>query len=174
MEQVVLLDEDGEPSGAMAKSQVHSESTPLHLAFSCYLYNDEGLLLVTRRALSKVAWPGAWTNSFCGHPQPGESVQDAVHRRAEQELGAAVGSVHVVAPDFRYRAVDPGGIVENEVCPVYTATLDSPLEPNPEELAQWQWVDPAQLRAAAAAAPFAFSPWMVEQLPLVPSASPHE
>lgn len=147
---------------------------PLHLAFSCYLYNDEGLLLVTRRALSKVAWPGAWTNSFCGHPQPGESVQDAVHRRAEQELGAAVGRVHLVAPDFRYRAVDPGGIVENEVCPVYTATLESVLEPNPEELTQWQWVDPAQLRAAAAAAPFAFSPWMVEQLPLVPSASPHE
>ena len=167
MEQVVLVDDAGRPSGAMAKSQVHSATTPLHLAFSCYVFNDEGLLLLSRRALSKTTWPGVWTNSFCGHPQPGESTAEAIHRRADQELGTRVREVSVAAPEFRYRAVDASGIVENEICPVYTALLDSALAPNPEELVQWEWIDPTQLRAAAQAAPFTFSPWMVEQLPLL-------
>lgn len=172
MEQVVLVDEAGAPTGAMAKSQVHTEATPLHLAFSCYLYNDRGEVLVSRRALSKITWPGVWTNSFCGHPQPGESAVEAIHRRAEQELGARVSAVSAVAPDFRYRAVDVSGIVENEICPVYTARLDSQVAPNPEELMQWDWIQPEKLRSAAEAAPFAFSPWMIEQLPHVPLHAP--
>lgn len=167
MEQVVLVDDAGRPNGAMAKSLVHSASTPLHLAFSCYVFNDDGQLLLSRRALSKSTWPGVWTNSFCGHPQPGETIAEAIHRRADQELGVRVRQVSVAAPEFRYRAVDASGIVENEICPVYTASLDSALAPNPAELMQWEWIDPTQLRAAALAAPFAFSPWMIEQLPLL-------
>ena len=173
MEQVVLVDDEGTPTGARAKSEVHTEATPLHLAFSCYLFNDDGELLVSRRALSKITWPGVWTNSFCGHPQPGESIAEAIHRRADQELGARVTAITSVAPEFRYRAVDASGIVENEICPVYTAVIDSGLAPNPDELMQWDWVRPEKLRAAAAAAPFAFSPWMIEQLPHLPS-TPHE
>lgn len=172
MEQVVLVDEAGAPTGTMAKSQVHTEATPLHLAFSCYLFNDRGEVLVSRRALNKITWPGVWTNSFCGHPQPGESTVEAVHRRAEQELGARISSVSPVAPDFRYRAVDASGIVENEICPVYTARLDSHVAANPEELMQWDWVLPERLRSAAEAAPFTFSPWMIEQLPHVPLHAP--
>lgn len=174
MEQVVLVREDGTPAGAMAKSRVHTDSTPLHLAFSCYLFDASGRLLVSRRALNKIAWPGVWTNSFCGHPQPSESFEEAIHRRAQQELGARISALTAVAPEFRYRAVDVTGIVENEICPVYTAALDSELTPNPDELMQWEWVHPEQLRAAVSAAPFAFSPWMVEQLPLVPVPVAHD
>lgn len=167
MEQVVLVDDEGTPIGAMPKNQVHSETTPLHLAFSCYLFNERGEVLVSRRSLSKITWPGVWTNSFCGHPQPGEPTAEAVHRRAEQELGALVGTLTLVAPEFRYRAVDASGIVENEICPVYTATLHSALDPNPAELIQWEWIEPEQLISAVKAAPFAFSPWLIEQLPLL-------
>ena len=67
-ELVVLLDEDGHAIGTTAKAGVHHSDTPLHLAFSCYLFNDRGELLLTQRALSKPTWPGAWTNSVCGHP----------------------------------------------------------------------------------------------------------
>ena len=88
------------------------------------------------------------------------------------ELGARVSAVSAVAPDFRYRAVDASGIVENEICPVYTAKLDSQVAANPEELMQWDWVQPEKLRSAAQAAPFAFSPWMIEQLPHVPLHAP--
>lgn len=163
-EQVVLVDEGGTPIGTADKVAVHSAETPLHLAFSCHVYSPAGEVLVTRRALGKLTWPGVWTNSFCGHPSPGESMEEAIARRAEFELGITVSDLEVVLPDFRYRAVDASGIVENEVCPVYRAiTLDA-VAPNPDEVAEFAWVDPAALHDAAVAAPYAFSPWLGWQL----------
>ncbi|MCS0500401.1 isopentenyl-diphosphate Delta-isomerase [Protaetiibacter mangrovi] len=162
---VVLLDDTGRPTGSAPKEQVHGADTPLHLAFSCHLDDGAGRVLVTRRALGKRSWPGVWTNSFCGHPAPGERIEDAVTRHARSELGAAFTGLRLALPDFRYRAVDASGIVENEICPVFTATLDGPLSPDPDEVAEWRWVDPADLAASVAATPWAFSPWLVEQLP---------
>lgn len=163
-EYVVLVDDDGRDIGAADKATVHTAETPLHLAFSCHVYRPDGRVLVTRRALSKSTWPGVWTNSFCGHPAPGESFEDAIGRRALTELGIAVTDVTPVLPGFRYRAVDASGIVENEICPVYSAvTTDAPV-PSPLEVAEWEWVDPTSLQSAAAATPFAFSPWLGWQL----------
>ena len=169
MEQVVLLSADGSPSGTAAKSDVHTRDTPLHLAFSCYLFHPDGRLLVTRRALGKKTWPGVWTNSFCGHPAPGEVLSAALHRRVRQELGIALTELRLALPDFRYRAVDAGGIVENEVCPVYTAVVadETQLSPDPDEVAEWAWVDLADLADSVARTPFAFSPWLALQLPLL-------
>jgi len=163
-EQVVLLDDAGTPIGVADKSLVHTESTALHLAFSCHVYNPAGDLLVTRRALSKLTWAGVWTNSFCGHPAPGESQEDAIARRALFELGIAVTDVEIVIPDFRYRAVDASGIVENEVCPVYRAITTDEVAPNPNEVSEFAWASPQAVRDAALAAPFAFSPWLGWQL----------
>ncbi|HRN29327.1 MAG TPA: isopentenyl-diphosphate Delta-isomerase [Terrimesophilobacter sp.] len=164
-EEVVLLDEQGQAIGTADKADVHTAHTPLHLAFSCYLLDGQGRLLVTRRALSKVTWPGIWTNSFCGHPLPGEGLERAVERRAEHELDTQVKAIELALPDFRYRATDASGIVENEVCPVYTATLDGVIDPNPAEVSDWEWVDPEALHRSVRETPFAFSPWLVMQLP---------
>ncbi|HWR85759.1 MAG TPA: isopentenyl-diphosphate Delta-isomerase [Rhodoglobus sp.] len=163
-EQVVLVDEAGIPVGVADKLTVHSTSTPLHLAFSCHVYAPDGRVLVTRRALSKLTWPGVWTNSFCGHPGPDEDVEDAIVRRARAELGITVTDLAPVLPDFRYRAVDASGIIENEICPVYRAVTLDAVAPNPAEVAEFAWVDPDSLRDAAAAAPYAFSPWLGWQL----------
>lgn len=161
---VVLLDEDGTKRGTAPKSTVHAGNTPLHLAFSCYLLSPAGDLLVTRRSLMKKTWPGVWTNSFCGHPGPEEEFHDAIERRARFELGASVADITVVLPHFRYSATDASGVVENEVCPVFTATLDGSFAPNTDEVAEWAWVAPSELNQAVRATPFAFSPWLVSQL----------
>jgi isopentenyl-diphosphate delta-isomerase len=165
LDEVTLLSAEGVAIGARSKDAVHTTDTPLHLAFSCHVFDREGLLLVTRRALTKRTWPGVWTNSFCGHPRPGEDMTDAVHRRAKDELGLRLTDVSLVLPDYRYRAVDASGIVENEICPVHVAIADGPLSPAPDEVAEWAWVDPAELADSVTGAPFAFSPWLVEQLP---------
>lgn len=163
-EQVVLLGSDGAPIGVADKATVHDADTPLHLAFSCHVVRDDGRVLVTRRALGKATWPGVWTNSFCGHPAPGEAMDDAIRRRAQRELGLEVGAIEPVLPDFRYRAVDASGVVENEVCPVFRASAVGDPVPAADEVAEWEWVEPDALRAAVAATPFAFSPWLVLQL----------
>ena len=89
-EHVILLNAQGVPTGTLEKYAAHTADTRLHLAFSSWLFNAKGQLLVTRRALSKKAWPGVWTNSVCGHPQLGESNEDAVIRRCRYELGVEI------------------------------------------------------------------------------------
>lgn len=162
-EHVVLLDDDGREIGTAPKSSVHGTDTALHLAFSCHVVNEAGQVLVTRRALSKKTWPGVWSNSFCGHPRPAEPVLTAVHRRAEFELGLTLSEIELALPLFRYRATDANGIVEHELCPVYTAlTHDEPVL-NPLEVVDARWVDPADLAASLESTPWAFSPWLVLQ-----------
>lgn len=161
---VVLLDEDGGPIGTAPRSEVHTTTTPLHLAFSCHLLDEQGRVLVTRRALSKRTWPGVWTNSFCGHPRPDESFEDAVRRHARHELGLAVEAIEPVLPDFRYRAVDAAGIVENEVCPVFTARTAEQPTPHPDEVAEHRWVAVDDVLLVVERAPWALSPWLVEQV----------
>jgi isopentenyl-diphosphate delta-isomerase len=164
-ELVVLLDELGTPIGSTAKATVHTTDTALHLAFSCHVFNDHGQILVTRRALEKKTWPGVWTNSFCGHPGPGEDSVQALHRRAERELGLKVTDVRAAIPEFRYRAVDASGIVENEICPVYIARAVGEPNPAADEVAEYHWADTLELLAAVTATPWAFSPWLTLQLP---------
>lgn len=162
---VSLLSEDGAVIGVLPKDEVHTRRTPLHLAFSCHVMDGRGRMLVTRRALEKKTWPGVWTNSFCGHPRPGEQMTDAVMRRAREELAIAPTAVRLVLPSYRYRAVDASGIVENEVCPVHVALFDGDPAPDPAEVAEWAWADIDDLFDAVTRAPFAFSPWLTEQLP---------
>ncbi|WP_211753231.1 isopentenyl-diphosphate Delta-isomerase [Nocardioides lianchengensis] len=170
---VVLLDDDGAPVGTHARADVHGTSTPLHLAFSCHLFDRAGRLLMTRRALAKRTWPGVWTNSFCGHPRPGEDPVDAVHRYAAHELGIAVVDVRPALPDFRYRAVDAGGVVENEVCPVFFASTDQEPAPRPDEVAEHVWADPADVALVVRRAPWTLSPWFVEQVDQLGAGSPY-
>lgn len=163
VELVVLLDDLGNEIGTAPKSSVHGTDTALHLAFSCHVVDDEGRVLVTRRALGKTTWPGVWSNSFCGHPRPAEPVLSAVRRRAEYELGIELFDIELALPLFRYRAVDTSGIVEYEVCPVYTARTNDVPVLNPLEVVDAEWVDPEALATSLVATPWAFSPWLVLQ-----------
>ena len=104
MEMIVLVDDEGRPIGEMPKPLVHHGETPLHRAFSAYLFDDAGRLLVTRRAPGKQTFPGMWTNTVCGHPGPGEDDATAIARRARFELGLEVADLRPALPGYRYRA----------------------------------------------------------------------
>lgn len=164
MEQVVLLDEHGRDIGRADKAAVHNQDTPLHLAFSCYLFNPAGQLLITRRARSKLTWPGVVTNSCCGHPAPGERLAEAVARRLREELGVAVDGVDLLLPRFRYRAVMANGVVENELCPVFLAVGDAVPAPDPEEVDETGWLDWPLFTSLVRGGELAVSPWCREQL----------
>ncbi|GAA4118530.1 isopentenyl-diphosphate Delta-isomerase [Nocardioides fonticola] len=163
---VVLLDDTARPTGTADRLGVHTDDTPLHLAFSLYVLDTDGRLLLTRRALGKRTWPGVWTNACCGHPRPGEDMADAVRRRVHEELGLRIDDPAVVLPDFRYRAVDVSGVVEHEVCPVHLVVVPAgiTLLPDPEEVADLTWVPWPDVRALVAAAPSLVSPWMALQV----------
>ena len=166
-ERVILLDEAGRAIGTEAKATVHHAATPLHLAFSSYVIDDEDRVLLTQRAFGKPTWPGVWTNSCCGHPLPGEPVQDAVRRRLVDELGIVAGEVDLILPEFRYRAEMPTGVVENELCPVYRVRWSGEVVPDPAEVASYRWINWTDIRTVPN-----LSPWcllQVEQLDSAPS-----
>jgi len=167
-ELVVLVDATGRPLGALPKDQAHHADTPLHLAFSVYVFDGAGRFLATRRALTKQTWPGVWTNSCCGHPGPGEDVAAAARRRLRQELGLEVERLDPVLPGFSYRAVAADGIVENELCPVFFARLGGAGAPtvaaDPAEVAEWRWVPWPSFRTVALTAPWVLSPWAAQQV----------
>ncbi len=164
MEQVVLLDEQGRGIGTADKATVHHRDTPLHLAFSCYVFDSAGSLLVTRRARAKTTWPGVVTNSCCGHPAPGEPFVPAVVRRLGDELGLAVSSVDLLLPRFRYRAVMPNGVVENELCPVFRAVSDERPRLAPGEVDESGWVSWPLFASLVTGGELAVSPWCREQV----------
>jgi isopentenyl-diphosphate delta-isomerase len=164
VEEVVLLDEAGRAIGTAPKSTVHHADTPLHLAFSCYVFDEAGRLLVTRRALDKRTFPGVWTNSFCGHPAPGEDVFEAVTRRGAQELGVVVDDLRLALPAFRYQATMPNGVRENELCPVFTAVTTSAPAPDPSEVDAVEWAIWPEFRDAVLDGGREVSVWCAEQV----------
>lgn len=140
IEQIVLVNYKGEPIGSAEKLASHNANTPLHLAFSCYVFNDRGEFLVTQRAHIKKVWPGVWTNSVCGHPAPGEDTLDAIKRRLDFELGMQAKNFELLVPDYIYKTPPFNGIIEHEYCPIYIAQASTDPKPNVEEVEDYKWV----------------------------------
>lgn len=159
---VVLVNDNNEQIGVMPKLAAHSAHTPLHRAFSVYIFNKKGEFLLTRRSVNKKVFSGIWTNSCCGHPGPDETTEDAIKRRMQFELGLAPQNLKVVLADYRYRA-EMNHIVENEICPVYIATINQSPKPNPQEVSDYQWISWNEFLRQIRKAPEKYSPWCREQ-----------
>lgn len=170
-ELVVLVNDKNEEIGTLPKLEAHNANTPLHRAFSVYVFNKKGEFLLTQRAVSKKVFPGVWTNTCCGHPGPGEKTEDAIKRRLKFELGLTPKEITVVLPDYRYRA-EMNGIVENEICPVYTAVVSADPHANSEEVESYEWIDWKEFLKRLQKNPEKYSPWckwQVEELKNNPS-----
>ena len=167
-ELVVLLDSDGAAAGTLDKSLGHHGDTPLHLAFSCYVFDTDNRLLLSQRALSKSTFPGLWTNSVCGHPGPDESVTAAAMRRCLDELGLQITDPRLILPTFAYRA-EMNGLIENEMCPVLMAVVErgAALAPNPTEVEDTRWLPWAEVVRDAKSGALALSPWCLMQIDLL-------
>ena len=144
IERIVLVDSLGQPIGEAPKLASHHASTPLHLAFSTYIFNANSQLLVTKRAQSKKVWPGVWTNSCCGHPFPGESMNAAIERRLAYELGMTASTITEIIPNYTYITPPYQGIIEHEWCPVYAGYASSDPVPHADEVMDWKWIDWAE------------------------------
>jgi isopentenyl-diphosphate delta-isomerase len=170
MEMIVLVDAHGRQIGTAPKLASHHARTPLHRAFSCYIFDAHGRFLVTRRALIKKVWPGVWTNSVCGHPAPGESFEAAIQRRAQYELGLTLANIQLILPHYRYQTPPFNGIIENEICPVFTATATSEPQPNPGEVEEYTWTPWPDYAAALTREPDKYSYWAKDQYPQLMAA----
>ena len=165
IEEVVLVNDAGTPIGTAPKLEVHTANTALHLAFSCYVFNEQGQFLLTQRAHVKKVWPDVWTNSLCGHLMPGESTEDAIKRRLDYELGIKkYKDLEVILPDYRYKTPPYKGIIENEICPVYAAVVLEKPTPNPLEVEAYKWVKWDELDGLVAKEPAVYSYWFKDVL----------
>ncbi len=160
-ELVVLVDKHNNELGTMPKATVHTANTPLHRAFSLFLFNDQGEVLLQQRS-SKKTFPLVWSNSCCGHPAPGESFEDAMRRRAKLELGFDVQNLQVIIPEYIYWT-EMQGIVEHEFCPVGVGRVSTEPVRNPDEVEAFRWISWKEWVAEVKARPEAYSLWCVEE-----------
>jgi isopentenyl-diphosphate delta-isomerase len=156
-ERLILVDSDDRETGTSTKSACHDGAGVLHRAFSVFVFNRHGELLIHQRHPSKRLWPNFWSNSCCSHPRAGEDVDVAVHRRLEQELGLTA-DLHYV---YKFEYVAPFGDAgtEHELCWVYAGTTDAAPVINTTEIANWRWIAPATLDSELAQTPQRFTPW---------------
>lgn len=172
-ELVVLVDDDNTPIGTADKATVHTTNTPLHRAFSLFLFNSAHQILLTRRAVSKKTFPGVWTNTVCGHLAPNESTVDAAKRRLHVELGIEGVILTEVAP-YRYRFADSNGIVENEICPIIVGSYDGNPTPHPSEVDEWKWMDWESFLHDIQVKADTYSPWSREEALLLATILPRK
>lgn len=156
-EPLILVDSNDHETGTLDKAACHDGDGLLHRAFSLFIFNDEGQLLLQQRAAGKRLWPGFWSNSCCSHPRAGEAIDLAVTRRLEQELGM-VATLNF-AYKFEYQASYGAGGSEHELCSVYLGRSQSKPQRNKTEIEAYRWITRAALDKWLADAPEQFTPW---------------
>jgi len=170
-EQVVLVDEAGRPVGVEEKHAAHRGEGRLHLAFSVYVFNPAGELLLQRRAAGKYHFAGLWSNTCCGHPRPQEAVGPAAERRLAEEFGFRAELRPVFT--FAYRARDPvSGLSEHEFLHVFVGEFSGEPRPAPAEIEAWRWTGPDEIRREIATAPESLTPWFRRTLHRWPGSDP--
>ncbi|WP_423175128.1 isopentenyl-diphosphate Delta-isomerase [Stenotrophomonas maltophilia] len=164
--QLIAVSVNDEPIGPIGKADCHAGEGVLHRAFSLFLFNRQGQVLLQQRSALKPLWPGYWANSCCSHPRWGEELPIAVSRRAREELGVMLTAPLTWHFSFIYHAryLDVGS--ETELCHVYSALLeDVELHVDPNEVCAHRWIKSHELDAALREEPDVYSPWLHREWP---------
>ena len=156
-ETLIRVDSADREIGQLSKSACHDGAGLLHRAFSLFVFNRNGELLIQRRHPSKRLWPAYWSNSCCSHPRVGEEIESAAARRLREELGLSVQLEFVYK--FEYRAEFGTLGTEHELCSVFVGETDREPAINTNEISEWRWIAPSALDAELAATREAFTPW---------------
>lgn len=156
-EQLILVDELDRELGFRAKTDCHLGKGVLHRAFSIFVFNSDNELLLQKRSASKMLWPNYWSNTCCSHPRRGESMEQAVTRRLEQELGFNCPLEFLYK--FKYHAQYGSIGAEHEYCWVYYGRYDGPVDVNVNEIADWRFIGVEALERELEQAPETFTPW---------------
>ncbi len=157
-EALILVDDNDAEIGVCSKQACHAGDGLLHRAFSAFLFNPKGELLLQQRSEHKPLWPGYWANSCCSHPREGETIEAAARRRVSEELGLDCDMEFLYKFKYHARFGDVGS--EHEYCSVFAGFSTGQPSAHPEEIADLRWIAPAQLTAEIAASPERFTPWL--------------
>lgn len=157
-EPLILVDEDDKELGFLSKAECHDGGGILHRAFSVFLFNEAGELLLQRRSGGKRLWPMYWSNSCCSHPRKGESFEAATRRRLQDELNVSANIEFVYRFVYHAQFGDIGS--EHENCHVFLGRLDNPARPNATEIESLRFVSAHQLDTELVERPDEFTPWL--------------
>ena len=158
MSEVILVDTSDQVLGTADKLLVHTGSGQLHRAFSVFVFNAQGEMLIQRRASEKYHFGGLWSNTVCSHPAPGEELGAAAQGRLAYEMGLTLPLRQEFS--FQYRAEDSKtNLVEHEIDHVFIGTTDATPKPNVKEVDAWGWIGSKDLARQLEHLPEAFTPW---------------
>ena len=156
MTEVILVDEFDHPIGTMEKMKAHRESK-LHRAFSIFIFNSNGEMLLQKRAENKYHNGGLWTNSCCSHPMPGEETSKAATRRLKEEMGFTTSLEKIF--DFTYKVSFENGLTEYEFDHVFIGEFEGDIFPNYNEISDYCYMKTDEIKNSILEHPEKFTPW---------------
>lgn len=164
MEEVILVNGQDEPVGTMEKMEAHYQAA-LHRAFSVFLFNSRGEMLLQQRAKSKYHSGGLWTNACCSHPRPGEETANAANRRLHEEMGISAQLKKIF--DFTYKASFDNGLTEHEYDHVFTGNFSGIIKPNKNEVQDYCFKSMEDLEISLQSHPHKYTAWFHIAFPKV-------
>lgn len=164
MEEVILVNEADVAVGTMEKIEAHQRAL-LHRAFSIFIFDSGGRMLLQRRADGKYHSPGLWTNACCSHPRPGEDTEAAAIRRLREELGFTTSLTRLFS--FTYRSEYDNGLTEFEFDHVFVGRYDAAIHADPAEVSDHRYRSLDEIRAELLAQPGQFTTWFHLAFPMV-------